>query len=146
MLRRALIAGAVLWPLVLGGALAHRVAAGQSGATLWTTAVYLAASRVCHQHPERSFHTHDVKWPVCARCAGLYLGAPIGLLLAGLVSRWSRRRLWIVLGVVAAPTAATVLWEWFGGPMPPHPVRFSTALPLGTMIAATLVAMTHRVD
>ena len=43
---------------------------------------YLIGGVVCHQRPERSFHLHGVQMPVCARCAGLYLGAGLGVLAA----------------------------------------------------------------
>ena len=68
---KALAIAAVAWPLVLGGAL---VARAHDAAPAFVTAIYVAASRVCHQTPERSFHTGGVKWPVCGRCSGLYLG------------------------------------------------------------------------
>src|SRR6185436_19797703 len=91
MLGRLLTAAAIAWPLVAGAALWQRASlssipaeAGRPAVSepAWTTLVYAAASRVCHQRPERSFHTHDVAWPVCARCGGLYLSAPFAALVA----------------------------------------------------------------
>jgi len=37
---------------------------------------------VCHQIPSHSFSAGSVQFPVCARCAGLYLGSFIGLVYA----------------------------------------------------------------
>ena len=61
--------------------------------------VYLTAGAVCHQQPARSFHPWGVQMPVCARCAGLYLGAAFGTLLClprrrpgGLLWLFPRRR------------------------------------------------------
>jgi hypothetical protein len=47
-----------------------------------TFAVYGTGSVVCHQLPERSFHVWGAQMPVCARCAGIYLGAAIAALVA----------------------------------------------------------------
>src|SRR5215510_14625842 len=40
--------------------------------------LYTLGAFVCHQRPERSFHWAGAQLPVCARCAGLYLGAALG--------------------------------------------------------------------
>jgi hypothetical protein len=71
----ALLLGATLWPAAIVSA------AGASPVPTpraWNAAVYFLASRICHQRPERSFHYRDTAWPVCARCTGLYLAAPLG--------------------------------------------------------------------
>jgi hypothetical protein len=78
-------------------------------------AVYGLGSLVCHQKRERSFHACGRQWPVCGRCAGLYLGAAAGAVVAfGRRARsggavWRRRLL-----AAAAPTAA--LWLGSGTP------------------------------
>jgi uncharacterized membrane protein len=46
-----------------------------------------AFGRVCHQRPERSFALLGRPLPVCARCFGLYLGLPAGLLILPFVPR-----------------------------------------------------------
>lgn len=143
---RVLIVGAIGWPMLLGAAAWHRVdhPAGERGA--WSAIVYALAGRVCHQMPERTIHTADVAWPVCARCSGLYLAAPLGI--AGLLLRRRGRALQPVPVVIAAaiPTVLTVLWEWAGFGMPSHVVRLATAVPLGAAITYTLLAVTHRID
>ncbi len=63
-----------------------------------------AFGHICHQRPERSFAPLGRPLPVCARCLGLYLGLPAGLLLLplapGLASRLDRRpRLMILFAV-----------------------------------------------
>jgi uncharacterized membrane protein len=99
MLTRGLVALAVAWPVIAGGAIWHRAggavwhqaghqSAQAGGESLWATAVYLAGGQICHQRPERSFSTQGVQWPVCARCSGLYLAAPFG----GLVALAHRRK------------------------------------------------------
>src|ERR1041385_1340437 len=74
-----LAAAALTWPVLLAAAVWVR----QDGhAPAWTTVVYAFCSRICHQRPDRSFFSGGVQWPVCGRCAGLYLAAPVGAILA----------------------------------------------------------------
>jgi uncharacterized membrane protein len=110
----------------------------------WLTAtVYLAAGRVCHQRPERSFWTDGAPWPVCGRCSGLYLAAPIGA-IAAVASR--RRRLgvppagWLI--VAAIPTALTLAIEWAGLAPVSSLARAMAALPLGAATAYYVVGVT----
>jgi hypothetical protein len=51
--------------------------------------VYMVGHLLCHQRPERSFHVGSMPYPLCARCTGLHLAAPFGL-LALLLWRASR--------------------------------------------------------
>ena len=37
-------------------------------------------SRACHQIDERSFHFGIRKFPICARCTGIYVGLFIGMI------------------------------------------------------------------
>jgi uncharacterized membrane protein len=140
MLGRLLLGAAIAWPMVGGAAVWRRAESPAEPA--WTTLVYTAASRICHQRPERSFHTHDVAWPVCARCTGLYLAAPFAALVA--FSRRSRRASQLhplrLVALAAIPTALTLFWEWGGLGTPSNLVRFVTALPLGAAIAFVLIA------
>jgi len=90
---RTLVAAAIAWPLLLGSVVWARQDGRQP---LWTTMVYVVGSKICHQRPERSFHTGGVQWPVCARCAGLYASAPFGAVIALIATGRSRRRgLWV---------------------------------------------------
>jgi hypothetical protein len=109
--------------------------------------MYLAASRLCHQRPERTFHTGGIPWPVCGRCSGLYLAAPIGAAVA-LLSRRRRSaaradrpdpRWRVRLAVAALPTAITLLLEWSDVMIVTSVARAVAALPLGLMVAWTLI-------
>jgi predicted membrane protein DUF2085 len=105
---------------------------------------------ICHQRPERSFFSCGVQWPVCGRCAGLYLGAAAGAMLACALgrrqsdasvrpdsaSRWRR-----VLLASAAPTAALWIIEVAGVIDPGTSARFAAALPLGAATSAWLAAV-----
>lgn len=150
LIARVLVVGALAWPTMLGAALWDRVL-HPAERSAWSTVVYLAASRVCHQKTERSFHTEGAQWPVCARCAGLYLAAPFGiawfamrrrLTVAG-VRRWQPSHVFVA---AAIPTALTLAWEWGGLGTPPNLVRAITALPLGAAVAWILLTVTHQVD
>ena len=146
MLARLLTAAAIAWPLVAGAALWQRAALSASpggpSMSALSAFVYAAASRVCHQRPERSFHTHDVAWPVCARCAGLYLAAPFAALVALRRRSHNASRLQPLqlVALAAIPTALTLFWEWGGLGTPSNLVRFVTAVPLGAAIAFVLIA------
>lgn len=134
-------AAAVLWAAALVAAplaVTHHHPA--SPAFLAATTVYAVGAVICHQQPPRSFHLRDVQLPVCARCAGLYAGAPGGLLVALLLlpapgragqrfAPASLRTLRRLLIVAAAPTMLTVVVDV------PNAVRALSAVPLGLAVA-----------
>jgi uncharacterized membrane protein len=120
------IAG-VLWAVIL---VATPVAA--SSAPALSASVYAAASRICHQRPERSFDISGMQMPVCARCAGLYLTGALGALVGwGFSRRVETRRRQLLLLVAAAPTAVTWTLEFFGVMAFSNTARALAALPLG---------------
>jgi uncharacterized membrane protein len=134
---------ALAWPLVIAAVVWPRADGFRPA---WTAFVYLAASGVCHQMSARSFHTAGVQWPVCARCAGLYLAAPVGAVAAMWRARpmGSRRpdaglppSAFFVLAAV--PTALTLAIEWSGLSPLSNVVRFVSALPLGATIMYLIV-------
>ena len=135
---KALVAAAIGWPVLLGAALVARV---HGHGSTWTWLVYLVASRACHQLPWRSFHTAGIQWPVCGRCAGLYLAAPFGALSAA--TRRGRRlsfdRLRIALALAAIPTLLTVALEWPHLSAVSSVARALAALPLGAALAFVIV-------
>lgn len=135
---KLLVVASIAWPLFLASGWWSRA----DGGPPWlTVAVYLSAGRVCHQRPERSFFTGNVQWPVCGRCAGLYLAAPVGALAA-----FARRRrggaphaTWLV--VAALPTAVTMAVELASLAPVSSVVRAAAALPLGVAIGFFIVAV-----
>lgn len=156
--RRAFTATAIAWVVLLfaatytSSAAAHGDAA-YAGATL----VYLLSSLICHQRPERSFHLWGAQLPVCARCLGVYAGAACSAIVAGAAARpaaaMSRAALpvltlpgavqarttvlwWLV---AAAPTAATLGFEWTTGTTPSNPIRAAAGAPLGALVAWTVM-------
>lgn len=131
--------------------------------------VYRLGHFLCHQRPERSFHAGSIPYPLCARCTGLHLAPPFGLLALLLWhgSRHSRvdpprpmtpataagsrtlRRWRIALIVAALPTIVSVVLEWIGGPSG-MVSRCLAALPLGATVAtlagATLLGLDQPLD
>jgi uncharacterized membrane protein len=135
---RTIAALALLWPLVAAAALVGE-ASGRHGPL--TLAVYGLGSRICHQRPERSFHTAGVQWPVCARCSGLYVGAAVGAPFA--LSRFRGRRVRIALLVAALPTAGAVVAELAFRVSVTNVVRAAAGVPLGAAIAAAIVSVSQ---
>ena len=145
---KVLVAAAIAWPILLGAA-TWRAATGVSSS--WAALTYTVGSVICHQRPERSFHTASTKWPVCARCAGLYLAAPLGAVLAFAARRHRRPaapRAALIrwLAVASLPTALTWMGEWTGMLAVGNAARFIAALPLGAAIAALIVSVAHPGD
>jgi uncharacterized membrane protein len=104
-----------------------------------SSGAYLLGSVICHQRPERSFHTGGSQLPVCARCLGLYAGAAAGALAGlSLARRPSNATLRLVLIVAAVPTAITWTSEQAALWMPANSTRFLAALPLGLAAAVTV--------
>jgi len=135
---RLLVAAAILWPVFLGSAVHART---QTSFPALAAAAYFSGARVCHQQSARSFSTGGVQWPVCARCSGLYLGAPFGALAAVLAfgRPTARGRLLQWLGMAAVPTALTLGLEWSGAMHVSNFSRFVAALPLGALVALVIV-------
>jgi uncharacterized membrane protein len=120
---------------------------GLADGSIASALTYYAASLVCHQRPERSFHLAGVAMPVCARCLGLYASAAAGALAASTLASphaGSARAARIVLALAAVPTFLTLAIEWTGlAPTTPM-LRALAALPLGWCAAWIIVRMLRR--
>ncbi len=123
--------------------------------TAVSAGTYLIAGFVCHQRPDRSFHPAGVQMPVCARCAGLYLGAGVGVLAAGVRRRKGagsgpgrtagstgigQAPAWLRRAVLAAavPTGISFVAEMAGWIPSIGELRAAAGVPLG--MAVTWVA------
>jgi uncharacterized membrane protein len=138
---RALAVMALLWPLVQAASVA--VAVRRSDDTALAL-VRVVGSRVCHQRPERSFHTAGVQWPVCARCSGLYVGAAVGAWFGfarGLRRRIEGRRMTAFLMLASVPTIVTWVAEWGLSFGMTNLGRAAAAIPLGAAVGAAIVAV-----
>lgn len=145
VLWRAAAAAPVSWVALL--AVAAFIAGHRNpGVTAYglSAAVYEIGSLICHQRPERSFHLWGAQLAVCARCAGIYLGAAAAAGLAPFTSDAAFRTVWsratLLLAAFAAPTAATLVFEWITGIMPSHAIRASAGFPLGVIVMLVVLA------
>jgi uncharacterized membrane protein len=140
-LASALAAGAGLWALAIGTA---PLLAAKTG--LGAALIYVVGSLICHQLPDRSFHVGDAQLPVCARCAGLYLGAAIGALAWAVTASRRRHSLprvptLVALAIAGAPTALTYTTALLGLFDPPNVWRAALAVPLGAAAGAIVGAV-----
>jgi len=134
---------------LIGGALLPWVACARAtsvpAVSNVSLAIYVAGHFVCHQRPERSFASCGYQWPVCGRCAGLYLGAAAGVLIFGLWRSEGTPAPWHVwrrrLVISALPTALLWAGEFALARDPGTLLRFLGALPAGVGGAAWLVAV-----
>ena len=149
VLRPAFVASTIVWALLLPLSPFIAVQPHPAPAVVaFLYAVYLAGSGICHQLPERSFHLSGHQMPVCARCAGIYFGAAIAVIVATSIAPLTRRptdavggrrfsaAFWrAILGIAATPALISLFYEWTTGHMPSNWVRAATGLPLGAIVA-----------
>jgi hypothetical protein len=81
-LRRAFIGLSIAWTALLFVVpyLASQPHAS-SAVTALIVAGYAVGSAICHQLPDRSYHLWTAQIPVCARCAGIYVGAAMAAIV-----------------------------------------------------------------
>ena len=138
-----LVLVSVFWPLALLGAPRTGMDGPGSPASYGlASGVYVLGSRVCHQRSDRSFHVRGVQFPVCARCLGLYVAAPFGVVGALVASRRRRPLMpdgpawrWALVAA-ALPTAATLAWEAISPGTVSGAVRAGAGAPLGFALGA----------
>ena len=157
VLRPAFVAAAVAWALLLPFVpfMASRPHVTPLAAGL-LIAVYAIGGAICHQLPERSYHLWTAQMPVCARCAGIYVGAAIAAVVAtaplqrrpttsGVGHRFSGANRWrAILFVAVLPTLATLLYEWTTGHIPAHWIRAATGVPVGATVAWMVLSSMPR--
>lgn len=139
-MRTALAALALVWAVAIVAAPLGRAGHPGTRTALLATVPYAVGASICHQRPERSFHTQGVAWPVCARCAALYLSGAAALLVAGATGGRRQAPSRGLLLVAALPTLATWGLEVARIWNPGTPLRALAALPLGLAIGWTLHA------
>jgi uncharacterized membrane protein len=141
IIRRAFLAGAILWAVLLLCAPAL-VGLGNRSASLVAIALYTGCSAICHQRPERSFQLFGHQMPVCARCTGIYLGAALAALVVA--GTWAasraeapnaRRQTWTVALASVLPSLATLIYEWTTGDMPSNWTRAAAGFPMGAVVS-----------
>ena len=113
----------------------------QAGFTALSADIYYAFGFICHQLPERSFHLHDDKLAVCARCFGVYTGVFLGLLFypffRSLDNIEPLPRVWLILALF--PLAVDWGLTFFGIWENTHLTRFLTGALLGAACAVYIL-------
>lgn len=136
-LRRAFVAATALWAGTL--VVATRAAADPHPGGiqyLFSATVYLVGSVICHQRPERSFHFWGAQFPVCARCAGIYVGAVIAAIAAAIRGKGDTSYVpRSMVAIAVLPTVVTLMFEWTTGVMPGNWIRAAAGFPLGAAVA-----------
>lgn len=140
--------------VVVGIAVPLAACARDSQNPLVETAIragYAMGHLVCHQRSDRSFYSCGWKWPVCGRCAGIYMGAAFGGIIGlatigrGTRTRPAADRAWrLGLVIAALPTALLWLLEFGAGENLGTfgtLIRWAGALPLGVTAALWLAAI-----
>ena len=78
--------------------------------------IYMAYGRVCHQISSRSFQIEGHPLAVCSRCAGIYFGYVLGLIVYPFVRALTRTdtpaRVWLLLAI--APAAIDFAGDFAG--------------------------------
>lgn len=141
-LARGFLVATLVWMLMLVMVpflLAHET--GGRAVRAASAGTYLVGSVICHQRPDRSFRLWGVQMPVCTRCAGLYLGAMVGAVLAGVrrrggrgTARMASQTLRVMVLAAAVPTGVTWLGEAVGWLVFAGGVRAAAAVPLGAAV------------
>ena len=138
-LARGCLVATLAWMLMLvlvPFLLAHET--GGRAVRVASAGTYLVGSVICHQRPDRSFRLWGVQMPVCARCAGLYLGAMVGALLADRGGRGTAQPASQVIRMMvlaaAVPTGVTWLGETVGWLPFAGGMRAAAAVPLGAAV------------
>lgn len=119
---RALVVltGALPWALLLAPIHGHQVA--------------LAFRTLCHQLPERTLVVSGAPMVVCSRCAGVYAGVALGVLLP-LRRRWLAHGRALFLASLSLGVLDVVTQD-VGLHAPWHPVRLATGLAIGWTASA----------
>jgi uncharacterized membrane protein len=151
-----LAAAVAIWAAMLPAA--AYAASQPAGSRLWHSfalAVYSFGAAICHQRPERSFHLAAAPLPVCARCAGIYVGAAgAAIVFAYVVSAFRRTvrvrlkpdttYVRIILALAALPLVVSLVYEWTTGDAPSNAVRATTGAVLGAVVAFVVLDALSR--
>lgn len=96
----------------------------------------------CHRIPERTMNFVGEKMPMCSRCAGLDLGAGLGLLVG-----WPYRGpmlLWVWLALASVLLFLDVYTQGAGLHGIWHPSRIATGMLLSFPVGAAMTAIMKR--
>jgi len=137
--RLAVLGAALGASLFFAGTLVAPLAG--AGGHAWAHGLRLAYAPLCHQLPQRCLWIGAHAQAVCARCAGLYLGAALGLFVAvWAVAGRPRRMRPAALALAVLPSAADFGLGVLGLPQLPAVPRLLVAMPPGFVVGLFLAA------
>lgn len=117
--------------------------------------IWFLLSGICHQIPERSLHYQGQPLPLCARCTGVFVALPLGLLTLWAIGQGRRsgfppKRRWPWIALLVAAWAADGLNSTMallrGAPLayaPSNLLRLATGAGLGMALAAVVYPIYH---
>ncbi|NUM80733.1 DUF2085 domain-containing protein [bacterium] len=102
---------------------------------------YTCGSALCHQLPDRSFFLSNMFLPVCARCAGIYIGASIGIFWMIFKGRFQARYTFskMFVGFIVLSELYLLTDWWVDWPL--NIARFSSGLVGGWAAALGVVSV-----
>lgn len=105
---------------------------------------------LCHQIPERSPHYDGQTFPLCYRCAGLYLGMASTYFWLGVRGGWRRRlptnAMAALLGAAMLPLLIDGWGNLLGWWTTAGPIRTLTGLTTGLVLPLFLVPLIQLLD
>jgi uncharacterized membrane protein len=95
--------------------------------------IYQLFSYLCHQLPYRSLFYEDLKMPVCARCASIYVATALGLVFFRLKGFGKKefKMNWLLFALLFAPTALDGTTQLLGWRESTNLLRLATGFPYG---------------
>lgn len=99
---------------------------------------------MCHGRIERSLELFDVPMPICARCAGIYLGMLFGILAFPAVLRLRERVMRVVAFVAVTPLAIDGLTQLSGLRESTNELRIVTGVIAGFAFGLWILSAVER--
>lgn len=89
--------------------------------------------KFCHQMASRSIFINDIKMPVCARCASIYVATALGLIYFRLKGFGVKefKLDWMLMGLLFVPTGLDGVTQMFGWRESTNLLRLIAGFPYG---------------
>lgn len=110
--------------------------------------LYFLGRSVCHQIPERSFFIHNIQFPLCARCTGIYTGMFMGFLYILIRKRHKGNKppsiKYVILMIIfLLPMIIDGLTSYLGFRSTNNNIRIITGLMFGVIIPVFIVLISN---
>jgi uncharacterized membrane protein len=101
---------------------------------------------LCHGKPERCLELFHVPMPICARCAGIYIGVLGGLALFRLMPWLREKTMRVVAFAALTPLALDGLTQLTGVRESTNPLRIATGVIAGLAFGLWILSAVERRD